>query len=431
MKAAFISLGCAKNLVDSEFILGFLEKSGIAIVNDPEKADVIFVNTCAFIEPAREETRETIAEMHAYGKKIVMLGCYAKRYRDRIQKEMPYVNKVVSLDEYPDLAQIMKDFFKDDSLSFAKLDYHNRMLTGNPYSSYVKISEGCDNRCAYCAIPMIRGQFRSRPYKEIIDECRLLIKNGAKEITLIGQDTTKYGTDLNDNVTLASLMKEIAAIENVFLVRVLYLYPDEVTDELIEAMVSNEKIAPYFDLPIQHISTPLLKLMNRRGDENDIRALLKKIKDKKSDAIIRTTLIVGFPGETDADYSKLADFVFESGFDRLGAFMYSKEEGTKAFSMENMVLPEVMQNRYDNIMRIQRRVSRKQNQKQVGLIHKTLVENYDPETGFYYGRSYAFAPDDVDGYIVFKSKRELKMGEVVDVLIKECIGYDLIGDEIG
>jgi len=431
MKAAFVSLGCAKNLVDSEFILGFLQKAGITIVNDPKKADVIFVNTCAFIEPAREETRETIAEMHSYGKKIVMLGCYAQRYRDKIKQEMPYVDKVISLDEYQDLAGIMKDFFRDDSLSFVNLDYKNRILTGSPFSPYVKISEGCDNRCAYCAIPAIRGPFRSRPEKEIIDECKLLIKNGAKEITLIGQDTTKYGTDLGIGITLAGLMREIAAINDIFLVRVLYLYPDEVTDELIDTMVSNPKIAPYFDLPIQHISSPVLKRMNRRGDEADIRFLLDKIRKKAKDAIIRTTLIVGFPGETDADFSLLAEFVRDFGFDRMGTFMYSKEEGTKAFNMEGTVLPDVIQKRYDDIMRIQRRISRKQNQKQVGLIHKTLVENYDPETGFYYGRSYAFAPDDVDGYIVFQSQKSLDMGAITDVLIKECIGYDLIGDDIG
>lgn len=430
MKIGFISLGCAKNLVDSEMILSVLEKSGCEIVFEPEEADAIFINTCGFIEPAKKESLETIEEMHSYGKKLIVVGCYAERYKEQLEKEMPFIDRIITLADYPKIHLILNEVFNEEGMKFFPLRYENRLLATSKYSPYVKISEGCNNNCTYCAIPLIRGKFRSRPFNEIVDECRNLINNGAKEINLISQDTSRYGRDLNEDkkTLLPDLIREISKIKGVKIVRFLYLYPDEITDELIYEVRDNPLVASYFDIPIQHISSNILKRMNRRGDESFIRDLLFKIKNIIPDAIIRTTYIVGFPGESDEDFEKLLNFTEEVEFDRLGVFTYSKEEDTASYNFIDDVPQEVKDNRMKKIMQLQKKITRKLNKKEVGRIHKTLVENYDPETKFYYGRSYAFAPDDIDGMIVFQSSEELNIGDFVDVRISASYGYDLIGD---
>ncbi len=430
MNVGLISLGCAKNLVDSEFILGILQTAGCQIVSDPDEADAIIINTCGFIESAKQETIETIREMKEYGKKLIVCGCYAQRYKEKLMVEMPFIDRIITLQEYPKIHLILSNLFRDSDLKFQPLRYEYRMLTGSVFSPYVKISEGCDNRCTYCAIPLIRGDFRSRNYQEIIDECKKLAKAGAKEINLIGQDTTKYGMDLHEGKLLEDLIREITDIPGVFLVRVLYLYPDEITDSLLEEIRNNPKVAKYFDIPIQHISSPILRRMNRRGDEAFLSTLLLKIRKMIPEAIFRTTLIVGFPGETEQDFEKLVEFVREFQFDRLGAFAYSKEDDTRAFAFPDQVEAEVKQKRLDTIMKVQSKAAWKKNRGQIGKTHMVLVEAYDEESKFYYGRSYAFAPDDIDGYIVFQSLMPLNIGDVTNVLIKDSIRYDLIGDAL-
>ena len=430
MKIGFISLGCAKNLVDSEMIISILANAGCEIVQEPEDADAIFINTCGFIEPAKKESLDTILEMREYGKKLIVVGCYAERYREQLIKEMPFIDKVITLADYPRIHLILNDIFTSEGLKFLPLKYENRLLATSIYSPYVKIAEGCNNHCTYCAIPLIRGKFRSRPLESIIEECKMLVMNGAKELNLISQDTTRYGSDFSTDgeSLLPELLRKLSNIKDLKLIRILYLYPDEITDELLEEMQNNPLVARYFDVPIQHISTSVLKAMNRRGDEYFIRGLFNKIKNMMPDAILRTTYIVGFPKETEEDFDKLYNFTSDMEFDRLGVFAYSKEEDTPAYNYDDSISEETKQERLEKIMKLQKGISRKKNKAEKGKIHHTLIENYDPETKFYYGRSYAFAPDDIDGMIVFQSSKKLNIGDFVDVLITSSYGYDLIGD---
>ena len=432
MNIGFISLGCAKNLVDSEMILGILKQAGCQIVSDPEEADAIFINTCGFIESAKNETIDTINEMKLYHKKLIVTGCYAKRYKEKLEKEMPFIDKVITLQDYPKIHLILNDLFSEDHIKFSPLKYESRLLTTSKYSPYVKIGEGCNNHCTYCAIPLIRGRFRSRPFKEVIEECEFLAKQGAKEINLISQDTSRYGSDFSEShqSQLHLLVREISKINGVELVRVLYLYPDEITDEFIQEVKNNPKVANYFDVPIQHISNRVLKRMNRRGNHEFIEDLFSKIRSHIPDAILRTTYIVGFPGETEEDFKELLEFTEKMQFDRMGAFAYSKEEDTPAYSMNHQIPENIKQSRLDQVLRLQKKIYRHVNRKQIGTIHKTLIENYDPETKFYYGRSYAFAPDDVDGMIVFQSTQPLNIGDMVSVKITTFFGNDLIGDAV-
>jgi ribosomal protein S12 methylthiotransferase len=432
MNIGFISLGCAKNLVDSEMILNILRKAGCIIVSDPSEADAIFINTCGFIEPAKKEAIETIKEMKTYGKKLIVTGCYAHRYKEKLLKEMPFIDRVITLSDYPKIHLILEDVFKDYNIKFQALKYENRLLTGSQFTPYVKISEGCNNLCTYCAIPLIRGRFRSRPFEDIVKECEKLVANGAVELNLISQDTTRYGSDLNKEgkSLLPELLRELSKIENVKMLRILYLYPDEITNELIEEIKNNDLVANYFDIPIQHISSSVLKRMNRRGDEAFIRGLLNKIRTEIPGSIMRTTYIVGFPGETQEDFDLLYDFTAEFEFDRLGVFAYSKEEDTASYEYVEQLDEATKNERLNKIMDLQKKISRKRNRTLKNTIHKTIVESYDPSSKFYYGRSYAFAPDDIDGMIVFQSKKELLAGDLVDVLIKTTFEYDLIGDVV-
>lgn len=432
ISVGFVSLGCAKNQVDSELILGVLQAAGIRIVVNPEEADAIIINTCGFIESARQETVETILEMKSYGKKLIVAGCYAERYRNELEKDMPFVDRIITLKDYPRIHLILADVFGDTSLKFLPLSYERRMLVSSSVTPYIKISEGCDNRCAFCAIPLIRGSFRSRNFDEIVAECEQLVRQGAKELNLISQDTTRYGTDLTKDHSslLPKLLNRLTEIEGIVWVRMLYLYPDEINEELIETVAKNPKIAPYFDIPIQHISTPVLKRMLRRKDEAFHRQLFQRIRERIPHAIFRSTLITGFPGETEEDHQKLVAFLQEAQIDRLGVFPYSKEEGTKAYQYLDEIDPETIQRRHAELMSVQKRVARKLNRSHIGGVYTTIIEAYDPSSKFYYGRSYAFAPDDIDGQVVFQSTNILQIGDVVNVKITDAFGYDLIGDAI-
>lgn len=432
MKVGLISLGCAKNLVDSEMILGMAQNGGMEIVQSPEEADLIIVNTCGFIEDAKKESIATIKEMHGYHKKLIVAGCYAERYKTKLEREMPFIDRVVTLKDYPHFGDIIKNVMHDDSLKFGPMDYQNRVLATSNITPYLKLSDGCDNRCTYCAIPLIRGGFKSRPFEEVINEAKLLVKNGAKELNLISQDTTRFGSDFNveRRSTLPELIKQISMLEGLMMVRVLYLYPDEITDELLKEIQDNPKIAKYFDIPIQHISSSVLKRMNRRGDKEDLIRLFSKIRSMMPESVLRTTLIVGFPGETDNDFEELKEFVRNQEFDRLGVFAYSKEEDTPAYHFTNQLPDDIKNKRLDQIMQIQKKIAAKKNKAQIGKIHHTVIEAYDETSKFYYGRSYAFAPDDIDGYIVFQSKKILSIGDDVLVKITSNYGYDLIGDAL-
>lgn len=432
MKVGLISLGCAKNLVDSEMILGMAQQGGMEIVQSPEEADLIIVNTCGFIEEAKKESIATIKEMHGYHKKLIVAGCYAERYKTKLQQEMPFIDRVVTLKDYPHFGDIIKNVMHDDSLKFGHMDYQNRVLATSNVTPYLKLSDGCDNRCTYCAIPLIRGGFKSRPFDDVFNEAKLLVRNGAKELNLISQDTTRFGSDFNleRRSTLPELIHKISLIDGLIMVRVLYLYPDEITDELLIEMQNNPKVAKYFDIPIQHISSSVLKRMNRRGNHEELVQLFSKIREMMPDAVLRTTLIVGFPGETDDDFETLKTFVQTQEFDRLGVFAYSREEDTPAFHFTDQIPDEVKNKRLDQIMQIQKRIAAKKNKAQIGKIHHTVIEAYDETSKFYYGRSYAFAPDDIDGYIVFQSKKPLLIGDDVLVKITSNYGYDLIGDAI-
>lgn len=345
---------------------------------------------------------------------------------------MPFIDKVVTLKDYPHFGDIIKNVMHDDSLKFGPMDYQNRVLATSNITPYLKLSDGCDNRCTYCAIPLIRGGFKSRPFEDVINEAKLLVKNGAKELNLISQDTTRFGSDFNieRRSTLPELINQISMIEGLMMVRVLYLYPDEITDELLKEIQNNPKVAKYFDIPIQHISSSVLKRMNRRGDKEDLIHLFSKIRSMMPESVLRTTLIVGFPGETDHDFEELKEFVQNQEFDRLGVFAYSKEEDTPAYLFTDQLPDEIKNKRLDQIMQIQKKIAAKKNKAQIGKIHHTVIEAYDETSKFYYGRSYAFAPDDIDGYIVFQSKKPLSIGDDVFVKITSNYGYDLIGDAL-
>lgn len=431
----FISLGCSKNLVDSELIMGMLKKNRIEIIKDLKKADVIIINTCGFIESAKEEAINTILECASKKKEnanIIVCGCLSQRYKEDLKKELPEVSEFIKIDEYDKIGEILRPYF-DVPLSYNSLNYHNRFIQTMDHFSYVKISEGCNNRCTYCAIPLIRGNFRSRDKKEILDEVNTLVKNDVKEIVLISQDLTRYGTDFvgENKSSLSELLQEIAKIEGLFKVRLLYLYPDEITDALLYTIKNNEKkIIPYFDIPIQHASDKILKKMNRRGSQAFLRELFTKIRNLIPGAILRTTLIVGFPQESNEDFEILKKFIQEIEFNHLGCFAYSREEDTESFKMRGQIREKVKIKRVNEIMEIQKWISLKQNRKQIDKITYAIIEGYNNEYQKYIGRNDYFAPDDIDGYILVDSNKDLLIGDLVFVKIKDCDFYDLVGEQI-
>ena len=429
IKVGLISLGCSKNLVDREMILGALANSKFEIVNTIEDSDVIIVNTCGFIESAKEESITNILDVVKYGKKVVVTGCLVERYLDELKESIPEVNLWIPIRDYAHFAEKIKSLF-EEKIEVEELNPFVRMLSTPPFMAYLRISEGCNNCCAYCAIPLIRGHFRSRPFEDVVQEAKLLAKNGIKELVLISQDTTRYGSDFEEKKSIVNLLKELLKIKDLISFRLLYLYPDEITDDLIDLIRDNPRIAPYFDIPFQHSSTPVLKGMLRRGTGESYQELIDRIRAKIPHAILRTTYIVGFPGETDDDFVDLVAFTKKNKFDHMGAFTYSREDGTKAYEYDNQVPEALKKARLGKIMEVQKKISYQNNKARVGEVMEGIVVEYNPTNKVYGLRSYWNAPDDIDGKISFVSSKELKLGDVVKVKITNAYIYDLFGEVV-
>ena len=424
-KVAIISLGCAKNLVDSENILGLLIKNHYQVVSNKEEADILIINTCGFIEASKRESISVILDNINGKQKVVVTGCLVNRYVDELKKEIPEVDLWIPIRDYPRFNQLLASLDKDIT-NYEGLNDNYRLVSTGSYSAYLKIGEGCSNCCTYCAIPLIRGPYVSRPFDSIIDEAKSLAKQGYKELIVLEQDTTRYGLDLKNKKTIVDLLKELIKINGLEYIRLLYLYPDEITDELIDLIAKEEKLTPYFDIPIQHSEDKILKGMNRRGDKKYLTELFNKIRTKIPHAILRTTVMVGFPGETESDFKGLMKFIDSIKFDHLGAFKYSKEEGTASYSFSHQVRESTKQRRLEEVMELQQKISYEQNKKHIGETMTGLVVG--KENGYYLLRSYFNAPDDVDGKILFSSSKTLNEGDKVDVLIKESYVYDLYGE---
>ncbi len=424
-----ISLGCAKNRVDSENLLGRLKAAGHEFVDDPAQADAIFVNTCGFIEDAKQESIDAILEMAAArkkGAKLLVTGCLAQRYSDALMEEIPEIDGLLGVKDYDKALSLLDSDIRESYTSGTeRFPDGERILTTPPYSAFVKISDGCDNRCSYCAIPLIRGRYLSRPYEEIVDECERLAEGGVTEITLIAQDTSRYGNDIYGKTRMSELLRRVAAIEKVKWVRVLYCYPDTTDDELLETIAHTPKVCAYLDLPLQHINDRLLKKMNRRGSSDWIKSRIEKC--RQLGVTLRTTMIVGFPGETEEEFQELMDFVRWARFDRLGAFAYSPEEDTPAAAMPDQIDRETKYRRLDQLMMLQQEISMEINESRVGEECTVLCEGW--EDGLYYGRSPKEAPES-DGNIRFTAQREIQPGEYVKVKILSAEAYDLYGEEM-
>ena len=424
-----ISLGCAKNRVDSENLLGRLKAAGHEFVDDPAQADAIFVNTCGFIEDAKQESIDAILEMAAArkkGAKLLVTGCLAQRYSDALMEEIPEIDGLLGVKDYDKALSLLDSDIRESYTSGTeRFPDGERILTTPPYSAFVKISDGCDNRCSYCAIPLIRGRYLSRPYEEIVDECERLAEGGVTEITLIAQDTSRYGNDIYGKTRMSELLRRVAAIEKVKWVRVLYCYSDTTDDELLETIAHTPKVCAYLDLPLQHINDRLLKKMNRRGSSDWIKSRIEKC--RQLGVTLRTTMIVGFPGETEEEFQELMDFVRWARFDRLGAFAYSPEEDTPAAVMPDQIDQETKYRRLDQLMMLQQEISMEINESRVGEECTVLCEGW--EDGLYYGRSPKEAPES-DGNIRFTAQREIQPGEYVKVKILSAEAYDLYGEEM-
>ena len=435
-KVGFISLGCPKNQIDTEIMLSHLADAGYELTPEDTEADIIIVNTCGFIESAKQEAIDNILDV-AWLKKnrdlrgIIVTGCLSERYREQIFEEMPEVDALVGCGSIHDIVEAVKAVDRGEKYSsFKPMDTlelgGNRIVTTPEYTAYLKIAEGCDNRCAYCAIPAIRGPFRSRPIEDIVEEAKELESAGLKELVLVAQDTTRYGIDLYGEYKLAELLHRLGEETDIPWIRLLYCYPDKITDALIAEMASNPQVVKYIDLPVQHISDPVLERMNRHGDSSLIRSVIAKLRAAMPDIIIRTTAIVGFPGETDGDFTQLCEFVKETKFDRFGAFTYSREEDTPAYDMPDQIDEQTKQDRLDRVMAIQYDIVAEKNDSMQGRTIRVLPEDYDVVSGCYFGRSAGDAPE-IDGRVFFTSDKKLTAGEFVDVKIDGTIDYDLTG----
>ncbi|MBR5155985.1 MAG: 30S ribosomal protein S12 methylthiotransferase RimO [Clostridia bacterium] len=435
-KVSLVSLGCSKNLVDAEEMLGVLEENGFEISANEEDADIMIVNTCAFIDSAKQESIDCILEHAKYKEQdknriLVVTGCMSQRYKEELKAELPEVDIVIGTNEYNKIAEILKNHKKTDEGVHCSEEYIEdtelkRVVTTPSYMAYLKIAEGCDNHCTYCVIPSIRGKYRSRKMENIIKEARELVEKGAKELVVIAQDTTRYGFDLYGEYKLPELLDELCKIEGLHWIRLHYLYPELITDELIGTIKGQDKICNYFDIPIQHCNDKILKLMGRKTNKAHIVELIEKIRREIPDAVIRTSLIVGFPTETEEQFEELREFVTDIEFDRLGAFAYSQEEGTPAGRMEGQIDEDEKLNRQEIIMVDQAAVSEELNQRRVGKSFETLVEGYDAIIKQYYGRTYGDS-EEIDGKVFFNSKKKLNAGEFVNVEITDYTEYDLYG----
>jgi ribosomal protein S12 methylthiotransferase len=435
-KVGIVSLGCPKNLVDSEIMLGLLKKNEYEIVNNKEEADILIVNTCGFIESAKAESISTILEMAQCKEKncelLIVTGCLAERYKEEIIKEIPEVDAVVGTGNYGEIADIIAEFNHEKKSvrygnlnEIAYLENERLVSTKNGYA-YLKIAEGCDNCCTYCIIPSLRGRFRSRKIEDIIKETEALVKGGAKEIILVAQDVTRYGVDIYGERSLVKLLKRLSDIEGVEWIRLLYCYPDEIDMELIDEIAANEKVLKYIDIPLQHASDKILKAMGRRGNSQLNENIIKTLREKIPGIVIRTSFIVGFPGEDEEDFKKLYDFIDRYKVDRLGVFEYSKEEDTKAAKLKNQVPKRVKAKRYKEVMSLQREISGLKNHERVNKTYRTLVEGVADDGIFYYGRTFAEAPE-IDSYLYFTSEEPLRIGEFTNVRVVSSEDYDLTG----
>ncbi len=439
-KVFFVSLGCDKNLVDSEYMIGNLANAGYEITDDEGKADVIVVNTCSFIHDAQDESVENILEMSKYKddgscKALLVAGCMAQSYGQEILDELPQVDAVVGTSAYDDIPKIVERVLEGERLVVKKAlselpkKKKQRMMTTGGHFEYLKIAEGCDKHCTYCAIPKFRGNYRSVPMEELLEEAESLAKSGVVELELVAQETTLYGTDLYGRKSLHILLKKLCEIEGIHWIRVLYCYPEEIYPELITTIKEQPKICKYLDLPIQHCNDSVLKRMGRRTDRADLERIVATLRREIPEITLRTTLITGFPGETQEEHEELAEFINEMEFDRLGVFTYSREDGTPAAAMPDQVPEEVKESRREELMLLQQEISQDRNKEKVGKELEIFVEGFIPEENVYVGRSSADAPN-IDGFVFFNSYRNLESGDFVKCRITEASEYDLVGELI-
>lgn len=432
MKVGFVSLGCSKNLIDTEMAIGLFKRNNFEIVNDVEKAEIIIVNTCGFIESAKQEAINTILEMAEYKEKgtckyLVVMGCLVQRYKKELQKALPEVDLFIEINDYGSywdkILELLDEEEKPDTIN--NLCYMDRVISTGNKTAYLKIAEGCSNRCTYCAIPYIRGPYVSRPMEEVLEEAKKLATAGIKELIVIAQDTTRYGEDLYGESKLSDLLNELCKIDGFEWIRFLYAYPESITDELIQTVKNNPKICNYFDIPIQHISDSVLRRMNRRTTGKQIEELINKIKKQIPDVILRTSLIVGFPGETEEDFNKLYEFVKKGYFDKLGVFTYSKEDGTPAARLKEQIHPATKKKRYNLIMSVAKDISAEKLKSYIGKEYKVLVEDTTFDHKFCVGRSYMDIPD-TDGMVIIKDCDAKLVGEFVNCKVTAVNNYDLI-----
>ena len=433
MNVGFISLGCSKNLVVTEEVIGMFKGNGFNIVNDEKKADIIVINTCGFIESAKQEAIDTILEMAEYKKQkckyLIVIGCLVERYKEDLERLIPEVDLFISIKEYPKIWEKIQKVIGEGESNICKLDFSNRVITTGENYAYLKIAEGCSNNCTYCAIPYIQGKYISRREEEIIEEAKELAKKGIKELIVIAQDTTKYGIDIYGEPRLAHLLEELCKIDGFKWIRFLYAYPETITDELIEVVKNNEKICNYFDMPIQHISKKVLKRMNRKSDKESIEKVIKKIREEIPDVILRTTLIVGFPGETEEDFNELYEFVKKERFDKLGTFMYSKEDGTPAARLKEQIHYMTKKSRHKKIMSLQKKISKENLQEKLGKTYEAIVESTSFDNKYYIGRTYMDVPEE-DGVVFIKKDEEIELGTFVNCKITGIRDYDLIAEKV-
>ena len=438
MKIMFISLGCDKNLVDTENMLGILKNKNFEFTDDENQADVIVVNTCCFINDAKQESINTILEMAEHKKDglckaLIVTGCLAHRYKDEIIKEIPEVDALLGTSSYDKIAEVIVSVLEGNGYNCIEdadrlpVVEAQRVVTTAGYYEYLKIAEGCDKHCTYCIIPKVRGNYRSYPIEYLVNQAEKLVEDGAKELILVAQETTLYGVDLYGKKSLALLLHELAKIDGLEWIRILYCYPEEVDDELIAAIKNEPKVCHYLDMPIQHASDNVLKRMGRRTNQKELKDIISKLRNEIPDIALRTTLITGFPGETEDDFEELMDFVDEMEFDRLGVFTYSKEEDTPAATMDNQIDEAVKESRRDVVMQLQQEISCDKSSQMVGKCIDVMIEGYIPEDDTYVGRSYKDAPN-VDGYVFVNADRQLMSGTIVNVCITGSTEYDLIGN---
>ena len=435
MNVGFIHLGCSKNLVDTEMTIGLFQKQGYKIVNEPEKADILVINTCGFITSAKEEAIGTILEMAEYKKKkckyLIVMGCLVQRYQKELEKLIPEVDVWIAYQTYDTIwEQIEAKIGKNEKEEKEKsLCFMDRVITTGENYTYLRIAEGCSNRCTYCAIPSIRGPLQSRTIEDILEEANALVKKGYRELIVIAQDTTKYGIDIYGEPKLVELLQKLEKIENLKWIRFLYAYPETITEDLIQTVKNSKKICHYFDIPIQHIADSVLKRMNRKSNGDSIRKLIQKLRKEIPDVIIRTTVMVGFPGETNEDFEELYQFVQEAKFDKLGAFSYSKEENTPAARLKEQIHPMTKKSRYHKIMQLQQRVAKQNLENKIGNTYEVFIENKTFDGKYYVGRSYMDVPD-VDGFIYMPMIEKALENQFVMCKITGVQGYDLIGEII-